>query len=48
MHDHDTCEQLMSAAQRSGMSGRLEYLAQRCDVHHGRLRDDDNQENPDA
>lgn len=37
MHDHETCEQLMAAARRTGHMGRLEYLAIRCDMTHGRL-----------
>lgn len=39
MHSHETCEQLMAAAQRAGKTGRLEYLAKRCDLKHGDLTD---------
>lgn len=40
MHDHATCEQLMANAARAGKTGRLEYLAARCDKHHGQLDPD--------
>lgn len=39
MHDHETCEQLMAAANRTGNYGRLEYLTARCDATHGREAD---------
>jgi hypothetical protein len=39
VHDHETCEQLMAAANRSGNHGRAEYLAMRCDRAHGQLTD---------
>lgn len=41
MHSHEVCEQLMTAARRTGNYGRLEYLATRCDMQHGRLADAD-------
>ena len=34
MHDHATCEQLLTAAQRTGRTGRAEYLSTRCDQTH--------------
>lgn len=39
MHSHETCEQLMAAAQRAGKYGRLGYLSWRCDRAHGDLTD---------
>jgi hypothetical protein len=39
VHDHETCDRLMTEAMRKGIEGkgRLEYLAMRCDRAHGHL-----------
>ena len=47
MHDHATCEQLMTAATRAGDQGRVEYLATRCDMQHGRLTATDQEDTDD-